>query len=487
MFVEIKLFLNFILNHHAFICYYKAIEKTIQTGEAMHDNTIKEYHGKVVQEFVKGDDSIDGKLYYEIVILNIENGIRYYKTFRLYEPKECSYKNKTVFIQYYSKKSDYLEAFPDVNYACLSKKDYYDNYITTILIDQEVKQGIIFLPIHNIIFASFLSGFYSTYYVIEGIENLKFHKKKMVFFDDVNNHIDYNKDVIYIFDDYYDMLSDKYLMKFLSSNDKGLCGFAQKEPSFIINDGKLYIGKSLWNNIGNITDFSQPLTMRYLNYILKEIKGYQPKKIEYFLDMLKTYKVVVSHTNDERKSTIKKNNNVISLNKTEDTSISTSKRIPFQIDINDFFVNDVCVIATSNHMKGQKIYFTNINSDLVSSFNHHNDDVGNQLRLSYPDNRMLFVYRAKDRGIKGATPLYIINKKGFFYGYNKGIINRLKKYLEINQIKKITSDYVNHLENENSHGYYTKKIINDSLSSNKKLSKKDKKNQFEKLEKFFKS
>ena len=100
---------------------------------------------------------------------------------------------------------------------------------------------------------------------------------------------------------------------------------------------------------------------------------------------------------------------------------------------------------------------------------------------------MLFVYRAKDRGIKGATPLYIINKKGFFYSYNKGIINRLKKYLEINQIKKITSDYVNHLENENSHGYYTKKIINDSLSSNKKLSKKDKKNQFEKLEKFFKS
>ncbi len=450
----------------------------------MYNNNIKEYHGKVVQESVKCHETINGKLYYEIVVLNIKNENSHYKTFRLYEPKECSYKDKTVFIQYYSKKSDYLKAVPDIEYACLSQKEYYNNYITKILIDEEVKHGIIFLPVHDINFSSFLSGFYSTYYLIEGIQNIKIHKKKMVAYDDVNHHIDYNKDVVYIFDDYYDMVSDKHFMKFLSScEDKDNCGFLEKNPSFIINDGNLYLGKTLWKQMGNLIQYDKPLTMRHINYILREVKGYQHKKIEYFLSKLKDYHVKISNNN--RKAKLDQTDNGMVLFKTEQENQIVKE--PFISTLDNFFVKDVNVIATNDNIRSEKVYFSNINSDLVSSFTHHNNDISNQLRILYPDNRMLFVYSVKDKDVKNATPSYIITKKGFFYCYPKGFLKRLKKYIEINQIKKLTSDYVKHLESENSYGYFTKKIFSDSLNSNNKLSKKDKKNQFEKLEKFFKS
>ena len=69
-----------------------------------------------------------------------------------------------------------------------------------------------------------------------------------------------------------------------------LC-FEMKYPSFILNDGKIYLGKTLWDKVGKFTDFNLPLTQQHLVYILKEIKDYKPKKIGYFLDSLQNYEI----------------------------------------------------------------------------------------------------------------------------------------------------------------------------------------------------
>ena len=74
---------------------------------------------------------------------------------------------------------------------------------------------------------------------------------------------------------------------------------------------------------------------------------------------------------------------------------------------------------------------------------------------------------------------------GFSYCHPKGIFKKLNKYMEIGRIKKLTSSYIKHLDNEKSSGYFTKKVIIDSLNDDKKVSKRSKKNKIKTIEDFF--
>lgn len=178
---------------------------------------IKEYHGEVISENIKGDEDIQGKLYYEVVIRNHNHSEE--KKFRLYNPIENSYKNKTVFVQYHIKKTDYVDTIHNTEYAVLSKASRYYNNISNIIIDEKVEMGIIFLPIINRELITSLGYFFIENYILEGPNKAQIEKKKIIHSDNINNHIDYSKDVLYIYDDYYNMICDKYFMEFLTFHE----------------------------------------------------------------------------------------------------------------------------------------------------------------------------------------------------------------------------------------------------------------------------
>lgn len=445
---------------------------------------IKEYHGEVISENVKGDKDARGKIYYEIIIRN--HNYSEEKKFNLYNPIENSYKNKTVFVQYHSKKTEYVDAVHNTDYAVLSTEPHYNNYITSIVIDEIVEQGIIFLPIISRKITTPLGYFSIANYTVEGTNKTKLKRRKVIHSDNINDHIDYNKEVVYVFDDYYNMICDKYFMEFLTFHEKPKCsGFEMKYPSFILNNGNIYLAKTLWNKVGKITDFSLPLTKKYLVYILKELKDYKPKKIEYFLESLEKYGIDILKKENKKTTNLIKPINEIDFSSDSENNLN---RTPFISDIPSFISHDVNIITTENIHNGEKVYFSHINSDLISSFILDSNDVSNHLRLSYPDNRMLLVYNFYDKmkNPKNAIPIYVINKQGFFYCHPKGIFKRFKKYIEINKIKRLTSSYVKHLDNENSAGYFTKKLIMDSLNSSNKFSKKIKHNKIKSVENLFK-
>lgn len=445
---------------------------------------INEYHGEVISETVKGDEDIQGKLYYEVIIRN--NNHSEEKKFRLYNPVENSYKNKTVFVQYHIKKTEHVDTIHNTEYAVLSKASRYYNNISNIIIDEKVEMGIIFLPIINRELMTSLGYFFIENYTLEGPNKAKIEKKKIIHSDNINNHINYSKDVLYIYDDYYNMICDKYFMEFLTFHEKPKCsGFEMKYPSFILNDGKIYLGKTLWDKVGKITDFSQPLTQQHLIYILKDVKEYKPKKIDYFLETLKKYGIDIFKKEKRKMTNLIKpvNENVFS----SDSDKNNVKQTPFISDISSFIAHDVNIIATESIDNSEKVYFSHLHSDLILSFIIDSHDVSNHLKLSHPDNRMLLVYNFYDK-IKNplkAPPLYTINKMGFSYCHPKGIFKKLNKYMEIGRIKKLTSSYIKHLDNEKSSGYFTKKIIIDSLNADKKVSKRNKKNKMKSIEDFF--
>lgn len=194
-----------------------------------------------------------------------------------------------------------------------------------------------------------------------------------------------------------------------------------KYPSFILNDGKIYLGKSLWDKVGKITDFSLPLTQQHLVYILKEFKDYKPKKIDYFLESLKNYGIDIFQKEKRKMINLTKpvNENIFSSN----SDNNKLKQTPFISNISSFIAHDVNIIATENIDNGEKVYFSHLHSDLILSFVIDSHDVSNHLKLSHPDNRMLLVYNFYDK-IKNplkTPPLYTINKMGFSYCHPKGI------------------------------------------------------------------
>lgn len=185
------------------------------------------------------------------------------------------------------------------------------------------------------------------------------------------------------------------------------------------------------------------------------------------------------------------NNNILVPDKTR------SKDNVFIIKENsNFFSRDVRVknilLRDGVH---EEIFFYNVGSGnfhkegtgLVFSFLLENSDFSEFIKRNNSDNRMLFIFEKK-RYLHNESPLpvCVITKNEIFYPDNNQIIGNIKSLIKLKllNIKKVQNNYIKHLDNELSNNYYTKKIISEHISEDKKWSLKNKNKAIEKITKF---